>query len=152
MAEPGNSRRFCLAQYADTLKANDTDMDLLKRVGKAREEETMRTDVEFKTQDGVTLRASHYLLDQRSGKVPTIVMAHGFSAVREMYLDKFAEVFATAASGRWSSTTGISARAAENRARKSTPGSRSATTAMQSRMRNASGDRRGFDWDMGFKL
>ena len=43
----------------------------------------MRKDVEFKTQEGVTLRGSHYLPDQRSGKVPTIVMAHGFSAVRD---------------------------------------------------------------------
>ena len=59
----------------------------------------MRIDVEFKTQDGVTLRGWHYLPDQRSGKVPTIVMAHGFSAVKEMYLDKFAEVFAAAGLG-----------------------------------------------------
>ncbi len=58
----------------------------------------MRKDVEFKTQDGVTLKAWHYLPDRRSGKVPTIVMAHGFSAVKEMYLDKFAEVFAAAGS------------------------------------------------------
>ena len=56
----------------------------------------MRKDVEFKTQDGVTLAAWHYLPDQSSGKVPTIVMAHGFSAVKEMYLDKYAEVFAEA--------------------------------------------------------
>ena len=41
-------------------------------------EEAMRKDVEFKTQDGVTLAAWHYLPDQSSGKVPTIVMAHGF--------------------------------------------------------------------------
>jgi predicted acyl esterase len=41
-------------------------------------EEAMRKDVEFKTQDGVTLAAWHYLPDQNSGKVPTIVMAHGF--------------------------------------------------------------------------
>ena len=59
----------------------------------------MRKDVEFKTQDGVTLAAWHYLPDQSSGKVPTIVMAHGFSAVKEMYLDKFAEVFAAAGLG-----------------------------------------------------
>ena len=59
-------------------------------------EEAMRTDIEFRTQDGVTLRGWHYLPDQRSGKVPTIVMAHGFSAVKEMYLDKFAEVFTAA--------------------------------------------------------
>jgi cephalosporin-C deacetylase-like acetyl esterase len=62
-------------------------------------EEAMRKDVEFKTQDGVTLRGWHYLPDQRSGKVPTIVMAHGFSAVKEMYLDKFADVFAAAGLG-----------------------------------------------------
>src|SRR6201997_3152041 len=59
----------------------------------------MRKDVEFKTQDGVTLAAWHYLPDQSSRKVPTIVMAHGFSAVKEMYLDKFAEVFAAAGLG-----------------------------------------------------
>jgi dipeptidyl aminopeptidase/acylaminoacyl peptidase len=53
-----------------------------------------REDIEFKTQDGVTLKGWYYLPDQRSGKVPTIVMAHGFSAVKEMYLDKFAETFA----------------------------------------------------------
>jgi fermentation-respiration switch protein FrsA (DUF1100 family) len=29
-----------------------------------------------------------------SGKHPTIVMAHGFTAVKEMYLDKYAEQFA----------------------------------------------------------
>ena len=62
----------------------------------AQREEAMRKDVEFKTQDGVTLAAWHFLPDQTFGKVPTIVMAHGFSAVKEMYLDKFAEVFAAA--------------------------------------------------------
>ena len=44
----------------------------------------MRKDIEFKTEDGVTLRGWHYLPDGRRGKVPTIVMAHGFSAVKEM--------------------------------------------------------------------
>jgi predicted acyl esterase len=38
-------------------------------------EEAMRKDVEFKTQDGARLAAWHYLPDQNSGKVPTIVMA-----------------------------------------------------------------------------
>lgn len=56
----------------------------------------MRKDIEFKTEDGVTLRGWHYVPDNRQGKVPTIVMAHGFSAVKEMYLDKFAEAFAAA--------------------------------------------------------
>jgi predicted acyl esterase len=40
-------------------------------------EEAMK-DVEFKTQDGVTLAAWHYLPDQSSGKVPTIVMHMAF--------------------------------------------------------------------------
>jgi pimeloyl-ACP methyl ester carboxylesterase len=56
----------------------------------------MRKDIEFKTEDGVTLRGWHYLPDSRQGKLPTIIMAHGFSAVKEMYLDQFAEVFAAA--------------------------------------------------------
>jgi fermentation-respiration switch protein FrsA (DUF1100 family) len=56
----------------------------------------MRKDIEFKTQDGLTLKGWHYLPDRLSGRVPTIVMAHGFSAVKEMYLDKFAEAFAAA--------------------------------------------------------
>src|SRR5246127_3692347 len=59
----------------------------------------MKKDAEVKTQDGVTLAAWHYLPDRRSGRVPIIVMAHGFSAVKEMYLDKFAEVFAAAGLG-----------------------------------------------------
>jgi uncharacterized protein len=60
------------------------------------EEAVVRKDIEFKTEDGVTLRGWHYLPDGRQGKLPTIIMAHGFSAVKEMYLDRFAEVFAAA--------------------------------------------------------
>ena len=56
----------------------------------------MRTDVEFSTEDGVMLRGWHYRPDRGRGPWPTIVMAHGFSAVKEMYLDRFAEVFAAA--------------------------------------------------------
>ena len=55
----------------------------------------MRKDISFKTTDGTTLRGWHYMPDA-SGKHPTIVMAHGFSAVKEMYLDKYAEEFAKA--------------------------------------------------------
>src|SRR5919204_1684873 len=54
----------------------------------------MRKDIGFKTEDGVTLRGWLYLPDRTAGPVPTVVMAHGFSAVKEMYLDRFAEVFA----------------------------------------------------------
>jgi fermentation-respiration switch protein FrsA (DUF1100 family) len=62
----------------------------------ANREGVMRTDIAFKSEDGVTLRGWHYRPDDRSGPAPTIVMAHGFSAVKEMFLDRFAEVFAAA--------------------------------------------------------
>jgi hypothetical protein len=58
----------------------------------------MRTDIEFDA-EGVTLRGWHYVPDGATGPVPTIVMAHGFSAVKEMYLDSFAEVFSAAGLG-----------------------------------------------------
>ena len=38
----------------------------------------MRKDIEFKTQDGVTLRGWHYVPDGHTGKCPTVVMAHGY--------------------------------------------------------------------------
>jgi uncharacterized protein len=56
----------------------------------------MRKDIEFRTQDGVTLRGWHYRPDGGVGPYATIVMAHGYSAVKEMYLDRFAEFFAGA--------------------------------------------------------
>ncbi|HTP77273.1 MAG TPA: alpha/beta hydrolase [Rhizomicrobium sp.] len=55
----------------------------------------MRTDITFSS-DGVTLRGWLYRPEGRSGKRPAIVMAHGFSATKEMYLDDFAEVFVAA--------------------------------------------------------
>ena len=58
----------------------------------------MRSDIEFDA-EGVTLRGWLYVPDGAAGPVPTIVMAHGFSAVKEMYLDRFAEVFAAAGLG-----------------------------------------------------
>lgn len=58
----------------------------------------MRRDIEFRTEDGVTLRGWHYT-PPGSGRVPTVVMAHGYSAVKEMYLDRFAEAFAGAGLG-----------------------------------------------------
>ena len=58
----------------------------------------MRRDIEFRTEDGVILRGWHYL-PERAGSTPTVVMAHGYSAVKEMYLDRFAEVFAEAGIG-----------------------------------------------------
>src|SRR5215472_12712612 len=52
----------------------------------------MRRDIEFDA-EGTALRGWLYTPDQGGGPHPTIVMAHGYSAVKEMYLDKFAEVF-----------------------------------------------------------
>jgi uncharacterized protein len=52
-----------------------------------------RRDIEFDA-EGVTLRGWHYPAgDAGTGGAPAVVMAHGFSAVKEMYLDRFAEVF-----------------------------------------------------------
>lgn len=56
----------------------------------------MRRDIELKTEDGVTLRGWFYPGKGAKGPAPTVVMAHGFSAVKEMYLDDFAEFFAEA--------------------------------------------------------
>lgn len=55
----------------------------------------MRKDIEFKTQDGTILRGWHCTPDTGAGPFPTIIMAHGFSGVKEMYLDRFAEHFAS---------------------------------------------------------
>ncbi|WP_300012609.1 alpha/beta fold hydrolase [Pseudonocardia sp.] len=54
-----------------------------------------RRDVEFDA-EGVTLRGWFYPAEGAGTAAPTVVMAHGFSAVKEMYLDSFAEVFAAA--------------------------------------------------------
>jgi fermentation-respiration switch protein FrsA (DUF1100 family) len=54
-----------------------------------------RRDIAFDA-EGVTLRGWFYPAQNTSGRCPTVVMAHGFSAVKEMYLDAFAEVFAAA--------------------------------------------------------
>ena len=57
-----------------------------------------RRDIAFDA-EGVTLRGWFYPAEQQPAPAPVIVMAHGFSAVKEMYLDAFAEVFVTAV--RW---------------------------------------------------
>ncbi|MFC5949625.1 alpha/beta hydrolase [Pseudonocardia lutea] len=51
-----------------------------------------RRDVEFDA-EGVTLRGWFYPAEGAAGPAPTIVLSHGFSAVKEMYLDKYAELF-----------------------------------------------------------
>lgn len=55
----------------------------------------MRTEVEFGA-DGATLRGWLYRPEGSTGRLPVVVMAHGFSAVKEMYLDAYAAVFSQA--------------------------------------------------------
>jgi uncharacterized protein len=52
-----------------------------------------RRDVAFDA-EGVTLRGWFYPAEVASSTAPTIVLAHGYAAVKEMYLDKYAEHFA----------------------------------------------------------
>ncbi|MGY1813320.1 alpha/beta hydrolase [Blastococcus sp. SYSU D00820] len=59
----------------------------------------MREDIEFGTEDGVTLRGWHYSPEGVDGPAPLVVMAHGFSAVKEHLLDDFAEAFAAGGLG-----------------------------------------------------
>jgi uncharacterized protein len=53
----------------------------------------MRKDVEFNA-EGTTLRGWLYLPSGQKERVPVVVMAHGFSGVKEQYLDRYAEAFA----------------------------------------------------------
>ncbi|KAK3652604.1 hypothetical protein LTR56_001968 [Elasticomyces elasticus] len=52
-----------------------------------------RRDVEFQTTDHVTLRGWFFTPEKTDKKLPCLVMAHGWSAVKEMDLDAFAEHF-----------------------------------------------------------
>jgi len=58
----------------------------------------MRRDIEFNA-EGTILRGWLYLPEHPAHHVPGVVMAHGFTAVKEMYLDRYAEVFAAAGLG-----------------------------------------------------
>ena len=55
----------------------------------------MRKDIEFDA-EGTTLRGWLYVPENASGPAPAIVMCHGYSAVKELSLDAFAEVFCDA--------------------------------------------------------
>ncbi|HEY0487640.1 MAG TPA: alpha/beta hydrolase [Mycobacteriales bacterium] len=54
-----------------------------------------REDVEFDA-EGVALRGWLYRPADTTADAPVVVMAHGFSAVKEMYLDRYGERFADA--------------------------------------------------------
>jgi uncharacterized protein len=62
-------------------------------------EEAVRRDISFTTDDGVCLRGWHFLPTNSSRSLPTIILAHGYSAVKEMGLDRFGEAFAAAGFG-----------------------------------------------------
>lgn len=57
-----------------------------------------RQNIEFKNSDGVTLRGWFYTPDNAPAgqKLPTLVLAHGFTALKEMTLDFYAESFTSA--------------------------------------------------------
>ena len=50
----------------------------------------MREEIEFGA-EGATLRGWFYRPDGASGEVACVVMAHGFSATKEMHLDDYAD-------------------------------------------------------------
>lgn len=52
-----------------------------------------REDISFQTSDNVTLRGWFYKPSDASSPLPCLVIAHGFSALKEMDLDLFAETF-----------------------------------------------------------
>src|SRR5881397_1873547 len=67
----------------------------VRTVGGGRADEGgdgMRQDIEFDA-EGATLRGWFYVPDDAEGELPCVVMSHGFSAIKEMHLDDYAEVF-----------------------------------------------------------
>src|SRR5712675_782523 len=54
----------------------------------------MRTDVSFES-GGISCRGWFYRPHNGSQQAPAIVMSHGITAVKEQYLDRFAQRFAT---------------------------------------------------------
>lgn len=50
-------------------------------------------NIEFKTSDDVTLRGWFVTPASSEGKLPVLVMAHGWTALKEMDLNTFAEYF-----------------------------------------------------------
>ena len=55
----------------------------------------MRKEIEINA-EGVTLRGWLYSPEDKPGSSPIVVMAHGFSGVKEQYLDRYAEAFSNA--------------------------------------------------------
>jgi fermentation-respiration switch protein FrsA (DUF1100 family) len=65
--------------------------------GHSDRENAMRQDAEIRIlEEGISLQGWLYTPEDGAAPFPAVIMAHGFSAVKEMYLDAFAEVFAQA--------------------------------------------------------
>jgi hypothetical protein len=58
-----------------------------------------RGDLEFSAED-TTLRGWFYPAVTSAAQAPVVVLSQGFSAVKEMALDRYADVFAAATRGR----------------------------------------------------
>lgn len=56
----------------------------------------MRENLEFQALDGTPLAAFFYTPDRGDSPFPAIVLSHGFGAVKEMALDRYADVFCSA--------------------------------------------------------
>jgi hypothetical protein len=64
--------------------------------GPIKEDHVARQDIEF-TAQGATLRGWFYPAEgSAGGETPCVVLQHGFAAVKEMWLDRYAEVFSAA--------------------------------------------------------
>jgi poly(3-hydroxybutyrate) depolymerase len=89
----------------------------------------MRSDVTF-TSDGLSCAGWLYVPDdlEDGERRPGVVMAHGFSAVKEMHLANFAEKFEEAGLVVLSSTTVTSATPRASRASSSSRPSSTRTT------------------------
>ncbi|MFC5731483.1 MULTISPECIES: alpha/beta hydrolase [Nocardioides] len=55
-----------------------------------------RENIEFQGEGGITLRGWFYPAQNATTPAPAVVMTHGMTAVKEMHLDDYAEVFAEA--------------------------------------------------------
>ena len=54
-----------------------------------------RIDIEFPVENGSNSIKGWFYIPSNPNKTPCIIMTHGFSALKEHGLDKFATVFAT---------------------------------------------------------
>ncbi|WP_315717025.1 MULTISPECIES: hypothetical protein [unclassified Bradyrhizobium] len=88
--------------------------------------------VAFKADDGTVLRGWHVPPQGDAPTAPIVVLHHGFSGLKESYLDKYAAAFSAAGLGALVYDPAILARAKGASGRRSTRCSNWPTTAMPS--------------------